>query len=61
MNRDWIIYLPLYFVRVNRISVFTLLYGLMRVINIGETGVVTICGVTVIGWKPSPDEQEISA
>lgn len=59
MNRDWIIYLPIYFVRDNHISVFTLLYGLLRVLNIGSVGVMTICGVTVVGWKPSLGEQDI--
>lgn len=54
MSEDKIDLLPVWFVRRHSCSVFTLLYGLLRVINIGSIGVVTICGVAILIWKPSP-------
>lgn len=54
-NDDWISFLPVSFVRAGHASVFTILYGLLRVLNIGSVGVVTICGVAVLAWKPSPE------
>lgn len=56
-TEDWIGYLPVYFIRAaGHLSLFTVLYGLMRVIRIGEKiGVVTVCGVAVLAWKPAPE------
>lgn len=54
-REEWIGYLPVYFIHVGSVSLFTVLYGLLRVLNVGEVGAVTICGVTVLAWRPSPE------
>lgn len=48
--------LPISFVRAGHMSVFTILYGLLRVLHIRSVGVVTICGCAVLAWRPSPLE-----
>lgn len=48
--------LPISFVCTGHMSVFTILYGLLRVLHVGSVGVVTICGVAVLAWRPSPLE-----
>jgi hypothetical protein len=55
MSEDKIKYLPIWYVKQGGVSVFTVLYGLFRVLNIGSVGVVTILGVTILAWQPFPE------